>query len=420
METLLPKGGGSNKSTIIVTAPTGSLVYIINQDGKRKDATGEESRNLWPYIELEDRTHNGYTFHSTEEGILVNGTGNGENALSNTCYLNLAPGTYTVCGNGAETSPLLANVRVKDANGQNTWYAPGHTFTLNGTEQSVAIYLQVFTSTATFNNVLYKPMLASGSKNIPFEQYYEGSRWAFKNCVIGTWTIHASLNGDTASSVLEITEEDQRMRYYVNIGYQMYASDFDWSQFGTHGVDYVITYDDGTPIPQNLWATEKNWAAALLTSNSLHALKDGKIDVFAVAGGRSATKSSYTEGDETHFSSTAGQGGANEIFTDVEIREGTQYDVIIGAADGSTSFGADISVDGEGEPTSGFAGDAGYVFSSPGTKYGVNGASGTAADAAETRPNTGNGASCYQEWYDKGPTLGTGSSGIVIIRNARG
>lgn len=43
--------------------------------------------------------------------------------------------------------------------------------------------------------------------------------WTFKNCDIGTWTVYASQGTDSATATVEITEEGQLMRYYVDILY---------------------------------------------------------------------------------------------------------------------------------------------------------------------------------------------------------
>lgn len=72
-------GVGSSKSSIIVTAPTGSTVYIENQDGKRKD-TGEKN-GVWTfkgcdigtwtvYARLGDQSSTA-TVEITEEGQMM-------------------------------------------------------------------------------------------------------------------------------------------------------------------------------------------------------------------------------------------------------------------------------------------------------------------------------------------------------------
>ncbi len=297
--------------------------------------------------------------------------------------------------------------------------------------------------------------------------------YVVKNVGVGTWYFSAFM-GDVQSSTvgLPITVEDQKFQYTISLSFQLYASDFDWSSYGTLGVDYEIVDDDDNAIPESEWATTKNWKARLLTAGTVTPTKDGKIDVFLLGAGAGGAGVRSEDGMDGVVKHPSGGGGAGYTLTDtVNVVSGTQYDIVIGAGgsggdttkyegsngtDGgdTSAFGMTANGGKAGQANSvNFAGNGGNGGSGGG-KNGAGGIDGgDGANASETY-GKGQGTTTREfgeadgKLYATGgdtnvnpPVAGenntgdggdgvpgggvskdgaNGGSGIVVIRNARG
>lgn len=284
--------------------------------------------------------------------------------------------------------------------------------------------------------------------------------WAFLVPNTGTWTVTATQDADTDTTTVNVLAAQY---YTAELSFQLYPSHFDLAAYGIKGVDYEVVRDDDTVIPVSDYRKYQNWKIRLLTSGTLKALKDGEIDVFLVGGGGGGAGGKYNS-----YEGTGGGGGYTKTLKNVKINK-SDYPIILGAggtggpvAADPTSYGGDAgqthafntAVDGGrggkagvisagGNGGSGGAGWAG--------KGGVDGADGTVGpdgfgkavgigqhsttrefgestgklyseggswQTSKYQANTGNGGN--GAIHNSGLPGGNGSSGIVVIRNARG
>lgn len=263
--------------------------------------------------------------------------------------------------------------------------------------------------------------------------------WTFKGLDLGTWTVHAALEGQEASQevVLERLEV-----VYLTMAYRS-VPDF------TYTGDYELVADDGTAIDDPAtW--NQNWKLRLLTSGTLTITQmygfGGTVDAFLVGGGASSN------GDD------GGGGGYTKTETGIALLTGTEYPVVIGGTGGTTSAfdlsasggsgknggsgggagrtdgydnggsggsdgsnggntqGGGIGGTGQGTTTREFAEEGGTLYSGGGAGHGGTRGDGKAGEgggggvSGNGTANTGGGG---------GGRGGIGGSGIVIIRNAR-
>lgn len=293
--------------------------------------------------------------------------------------------------------------------------------------------------------------------------------WTFKNCDLGTWTITATKDGNSALQKIVISEEGQLMRYYASIFYWLSPADFDLAAYGAKGVDYEVEQDDETVIPIGDYGKHKNWRIKLLTSNEagLMVRKTGAIDVFCVGGGSGGGRN-----DGNTFGN-GGCGGYTATEFAVDVGAGESYSIVIGSGGASNSSGGNTTAfgvsalggtfakGGSGGGASGeFAGTggsdgkngntaSGVLVKSPGLGQGTTtrefgeptgklyaggggggsqsdftaggdggggfGGSISAADATQGKDSTGGGGG----GSGKSGSGARGGSGIVVIRNAR-
>lgn len=286
----------------------------------------------------------------------------------------------------------------------------------------------------------------------------KNGEWWFKNLDIGTWTVKATLSGQTETQTVNITQFGV---YRVAITYRI-TPEF------TYTGDYEIVSDMDVEIPD--FATWKwNWKIRFLTSGAftvtnMHGWKDNRIDVFLVGGaGSGASRPSGTGNN-----GAGGGGGYTKTQKAVSIVKNTKYQITIGA--GGASVEGDPAVGKNGGNTSAFGytvngGYGGGTASKDGTvRRGGDGGSG--GGSGEDGPNpggtdgsNGQGESEYvghgqgtttrefgeadKKLYSaggeggsrsptsgaantgdggdgsKGDLSGSGGSGIVIIRNAQ-
>ena len=263
--------------------------------------------------------------------------------------------------------------------------------------------------------------------------------WTFKGLDLGTWTVHAALEGQEASQevVLERLEV-----VYLTMVYRM-TPEF------TYTGEYALVGDDDTPI-SDFPGWKDGWKLRLLTSGTLTITQmygfGGTVDAFLVGGGASSN------GDD------GGGGGYTKTETGIALLTGTEYPVVIGGTGGTTSAfdlsasggsgknggsgggaGAEDGYDsggsggsdgsnggntykggtggtGQGTTTREFAEEGGTLYSGGGAGKGGTRGSGTAGAgggggvSGSGTANTGGGG---------GGDGGIGGSGIVILRNAR-
>lgn len=287
----------------------------------------------------------------------------------------------------------------------------------------------------------------------------KNGEWWFKNLDTGTWTVKATLSGQTTTQTVNITQYGV---YRIAIVYRI-TPDF------TYSGDYQVVQDNDAPISD--FANWKgNWKIRFLTSGTFTVRNmygwNGAIDVFLVGGGG---------GTSTGFNGGAG-GGYTKTGKDISVQKNTPYSIVVGAggdgADGGFTSAFSLTADGgkmgvrnnkrggdggsggggyhgtrnagnggadgsdgeqgagdgpggsgQGTTTREFGEPTGKLYSGgggggayPASNGGDGGDGGGAKYATSAEENTGGGAGGNT---DNNKTTRKGGSGIVIIRNAR-
>lgn len=280
--------------------------------------------------------------------------------------------------------------------------------------------------------------------------------WTFGGLDLGTWTITSTKGGDSATQDVAITRLTVE---YVTIVYRI-TPEF------TYTGDYEIV-DDSDNLISDFASWKNNWKIRFLTSGTFTVTKlngwDGQLDVFLVGGGGAGGNGVWENG---YVQPERRGGGAGAGYTatqsSVSVAVNTPYVVSIGA--GATapftdpkengSAGGDTSAfsftaKGGGAPKNGAGGNGGSGGGNSDYEGATDGGGGTNAGTGQgttTREfgmstgklyatggsgvskkngqaNTGDGGSGgkYTETSNgTAPSGGSGGSGIVIIRNARG
>lgn len=146
--------------------------------------------------------------------------------------------------------------------------------------------------------------------------------WWFKGLEIGTWTLKATLSGQTATQTVNITQFGV---YRIAMTYRV-TPEF------TYTGNYKIVQDNDSPIP-DFTSWKGNWKIRFLTSGTftvtnMHGWTDNHIDVFLVGGGGSGAWYDSNSGG-------AGAGGYTLTKKRIAINTQTPYLITIGA--GATS-----------------------------------------------------------------------------------
>ena len=279
-----------------------------------------------------------------------------------------------------------------------------------------------------------------------------GEYW-LKNLDLGEWTLKLTQLDQTATTTYNIEEFGV---YRTSMAFFLYAADFVWG--GTKGTDYEIVQDDDTVIPEGDYQKHKNWKARIYTSITVTPNRDADIDVFLLGAG--ASGSSRESGGDNY--GAGGGSGYTKTLKNIQLTANTQYQIEIGSGGRSVSDNAD-GVDGKkGGSTSAFentaeggkpstisgttvtGGDGGSGGAGQNGNPGTDGSDGTGtrpgkgqgtttrefgepdgklyadggkfgqSSPAKAVPNSGNGGDGA-----RGGASGPGSSGIVVIRNAR-
>lgn len=290
--------------------------------------------------------------------------------------------------------------------------------------------------------------------------------WTFSGLEEGTWTVKATLSGQTATQTVNITQFDV---YRVSITYRP-TPDF------TYTGSSKLVDDNDQPI-SDFPNYKGNWKIKFLTSGTFKVTNmhgwDGHIDLFLVGGGGGGGKR-YQDGSGA-YNGGGGGGGYTETVKAITVSPNTSYTITVGAGGstntngGTTSAfshtasggkgptydsntyvgGAGGSGGGHGNTTTGVSSSAGgsdggdggsgskgqgtttREFGLPGgTLYsgggggsksaggeggGANGASYSGGGSSNAAENTGGGGG----GSENPSSAGSGGSGIVIIRNAR-
>lgn len=277
-----------------------------------------------------------------------------------------------------------------------------------------------------------------------------GEAW-LRNLDVGEWNLKLTLGQQSATAKYSIPEFGV---YRTSMAFFLSAADFIWE--GTKGTDYEIFQDDDTVIPEGDYQKHKNWKARIYTSITVTPKQNADIDVFLLGAGASG---SSRESSQSEYGAGGGSGRtktaknikltAKEAYT-IEIGAGgapVSGDGVDGKPGGETSaFGNSIN---GGDPATikdykSYGGDGGSGGAGRGGTPGTDGSDGTGSqsgkgqgtttrefgepggklyaaggrfgesDPAEAIPNSGNGGDGA-----RGDASGPGSSGIVVIRNAR-
>ena len=264
--------------------------------------------------------------------------------------------------------------------------------------------------------------------------------WA---CVVpntGTWTVSCTDGIDSANRTVEIMSDGQTES--IALSYNQ-IPDF------TYTGDYEIVNDADEPIT----VSEDNWKIRFLTSGTLNITSlngaENGIDVFLVGGGARGSAVS------NHSTGVGGGGGYTRTISKISLTTTSQYEIVIGGQGGDSSAfgyiaaagctGKDGYTGGNGgsggggySNKGGTDGNNGGGYSNKGVGYGQrnlagpNGETGTTREFGESDgklyskggdgitgtpsdpiANTGNGGD------GSSSVSGAGSSGIIIIRNAR-
>lgn len=164
----IPAGSGSRVTIGGVEQPTWSADFSESERQKSKNLL------VYPYANT-TKTTNGITFTDNGDGsITINGTNNGSGNsnffFTSTTEFKLSAGTYTL-GNFVSTNN---NVNVVLYDGTLYHQVPSNsskTLTYNN-ETTCYIYIGINRGTAeTFNNVVVKPMLVSGTELGDYQPY---------------------------------------------------------------------------------------------------------------------------------------------------------------------------------------------------------------------------------------------------------
>lgn len=220
----------------------------------------------------------------------------------------------------------------------------------------------------------------------------------------GVWSIRAEKEGTTRTLSVNITGDCT-----VELSLEQIP------EF-TYTGDYAIVGDDNNKITSSI----KNWKIRFLTSGVLNIsnLRGQSFDIFVVAGGQpgSVTSKWYDDGQQSYdtFSGHIGSGGASKTFKAVTLEENVNYSISIGGSNSPSMFGdSSMQASGTGNAVNEFhASEATpLTYASPGVLGNLS-----------VTANTGNGGSVDKDFSVVSNTISTsgGSSGIVIIRNARG
>lgn len=293
----------------------------------------------------------------------------------------------------------------------------------------------------------------------------KNGEWWFKNLDIGTWTLKATLSGQTATQTVNITQFDV---YRVTMSYRL-TPDFAYTG------SYQLLNDNDQPI-SDFPNYKGNWKIKFLTSGTFKVTNmngwDGRIDLFLVGGGGGGGKR-YQAGGA--YNGGGGGGGYTKTVKAITVSPNTSYTITVGAGGsantngGTTSAFSNTASGGKG-PTYdsntyvGGAGGSGGghgntntgVSSSAGGSDGGDGGSGSEGQGTTTREFGISGGTLYSgggggsksaggegggangATYSGGGSInaaantggggggsenpssaGSGGSGIVIIRNAR-
>lgn len=204
----------------------------------------------------------------------------------------------------------------------------------------------------------------------------KNGEWWFKNLDIGTWTLKATLSGQTATQIVNITQFGV---YRITMSYS------DIPSF-TYTGGYKVVDDNWSEI-QNVNGYKGNWNIMFLTSgiftlNSLGSISSS-IDLFIVGGGGGGGTPSNS------WIGGGGGGGGYYATHRVSVATNTPYEITIGSGGASDKNGGATSAfnktvnggfaGGGKDGGSGGSGGGGGGYSksaSPGSG-GSNGGSGT-------------------------------------------
>lgn len=224
----------------------------------------------------------------------------------------------------------------------------------------------------------------------------KNGEWWFKNLDTGTWTVKATLSGQTATQTVNITQFGV---YRIKLDFQLYPDDFDWSALGVKGTNYEIMQDDGTVINEEDYRKFKNWKAKVFTSGYITALKNGRIDLFLVGGGG---------GSGNDYGGGGGSGYTNTI-RGLSVEKDRRYTVTIGS--GGNKNSSKGGTGGTGGTTSAFDNSSNGGFGGKGYPacHGGNGGSGGGAAAGGKGGTDGNNGEKGNSIFDsRGGIGGTG------------
>lgn len=265
-----------------------------------------------------------------------------------------------------------------------------------------------------------------------------------------------STAGDYTSDTAEITATGETVS--IDLSYNTIP------EF-TYTGSYKVTDDNGTTITESTG----NWMITFLTTgvfkaSKLNGAKNG-IDVFVLGGGgKGGALSVVSGGGYNYYSGGGGGGGGYRTNSyDIDIVADRAYEIVVGGAGGSSSA-FDVSANagsnggsGDGGGTGGSGGSRGgdggeaandaqngedgarAFLVSTGYRYGGGGGGGSGyngktqkrgedgaggkdggAEGGESATaNTGGGGGGEDVYYEGSSSVGTGGSGIVIIRNKR-
>ena len=152
----------------IITDSSSRRLQKLNVYGQSEQDSTTGAQLLDPSLfESNDITKNGIRFVKNSDGsISISGTSTGYSTY-NFGLNRLENGTYFI--NGSKNNTYVY-INIKKTNGEN--YVSNNSFTIDGTETSISLYIQV-NPDFTVNDIIY-PMLNLGNIAKPFEPYTGG------------------------------------------------------------------------------------------------------------------------------------------------------------------------------------------------------------------------------------------------------
>lgn len=416
-------GGGSlNKSVIIVSAPTGSVV-TVSKDGITKSAA--EKNGQWRFDGLDNGTWTIKATHGVQSAQTTQAISRFDVYYLSLSYFGATIQITYPAGSTVSVTDGTLTLKAPNTSGKwdclvpnaGTWTVTSTlgdqraekavSISSNGQTQSVTLkYFAAYINATWPAGSTCKATNGGTTLSAP----NTSGSYTFTVPRAGTWIVSCSGSGMSDSKNVSISSDGQSASVALT-----YRATPDFSYSGS----YQIVNDDDTPISD--WANHRgNWKIRLLTS-SVFQIKNlfgfnGKIDVFCVGGG--------ANGGKGHYGANGGGGGYTKTTKNVSVSV-NRYEVTIGGAGGATSaFGVSANGGSFNGGSGGGAGGTGdyYGWHKSGGAGGSDGGNGGQSLNANPNPADPGGkgqGTTTREFGEAGGKLyaGGGGGGAGVARD---